>query len=285
MKLNKDISIFAKVENVWKDKDWKKIILFLLVMTLVSVTFNILIIKNGGKIEENIPYAVVLIFSPAVTSLIINLIFEKNLHGFGWKWKDTKWQFVSYLTPMLYIVGSYLLTILLGFAKINTEEIEKLGPIGLLMIPTVGLFGVVFQVLGEEIGWRGFLMKNLYKKMSFEKASMITGIVWAMFHYPLLIMGNYNNGATPIWYALFFFTVAIMSANTIINWLYIKSGSLWTAIIFHTVHNSLLNDLNPLIENTSITPYLLTEFGAALAISIFIIALFFKRKVDELPSS
>ncbi len=267
------------------DKDWKKISTFLVLLVIVCVVFNALIIKNGGNIEENIPFAVVLIFSPAILSMITNLIYERNLRGFGWGWGQTRWQVVSYIVPFLYIVVTYGLALILGFAALNQTAIAELGPIGLLMIPTLGLTGVLLQVLGEEIGWRGFLLKHLYEKMSFGKASFITGAVWALFHYPLLILGNYNNGATPSWYALLFFSIAILSANTIINWLYIKSGSLWTAVIFHTVHNSLLNDLNPLIENKPITPYLLTEFGAALAIAILIVALIFWQKRDQLPST
>jgi len=271
--------------RTWFDKDWKKLTSFLGLMLLVSVFFNALIIRNGGKIEDNLPYAAVLIFSPAVLSLLVNFIYEKNLRGFGWKWQHTKWHLVSYAVPLLYVAGTYGAVILLGFASLNQAAVAELGFKGLLMIPTLGLGGVLLQVLGEEIGWRGFLLNNLYKKMGFGKASLITGLVWAFYHYPLLIMGNYNNGATPAWYALLFFTVAILSANTIINWLYLKSGSLWTAVIFHTVHNSLLSDLNPLIINKPVTPYLLTEFGAALAAAILIAALYFWRRKDELPAA
>lgn len=267
----------------WRDKDWRKITTFLLLMLLVSVVFNTLIILNGGKIEENIPYAAVLIFSPAVISLVVNFIYEKNIKGFGWKWQDTKLHLYSYFIPMVYIVAAYGSVLLFGLAGLNYKAISELGFLGVLMIPTVGITGVILQVLGEEIGWRGFLLNNLYKKIGFAKASMLTGIIWALFHYPLLLMGNYNNGATPIWYALIFFTIAILGANTIINWLYIKSGSIWTAVIFHSVHNSLLNDIDPLIINTKITPYLLTEFGAVLALTILITAIYFWKKRDELP--
>lgn len=271
--------------GLFRDKDGKKLLTFLLLMGVTGIVFNYLIIRNGGNIEENLLYAVILIFSPAVLSLLVNFSFEKNLRGFGWKWQHTKWHLMSYAIPFLYIVGTYGFVILLGGAKLDFEKVKELGPFGILMIPTFGLTGAVIPVLGEEIGWRGFLLNTLYKKMSFTKANLITGVVWALFHYPLLILGNYNNGATPAWYAFLFFTIALMGANTMINWLYIQSGSLWTAVIFHTVHNSLLNDLNPLLENTNITPYLLTEFGAVLAITIMIISLFFVQQQEKLPSA
>ena len=62
--------------RTWFDKDWKKLTSFLGLMLLVSVFFNALIIRNGGKIEDNLPYAAVLIFSPAVLSLLVNFIYE-----------------------------------------------------------------------------------------------------------------------------------------------------------------------------------------------------------------
>ncbi len=261
----------------------KKVSTFLVILAVIAAIFNFLIIRNGGKIEENLPYAAVLIFSPAIIGLVVNLIYEKNIRGFAWKWKNTKLQLLSYIVPMLYIGAAYGLVLALGLAQLDMHKVQDLGFKGLLMIPTLGLTGVVFQVLGEEIGWRGFLLNNLYKIHGFGKASLITGIVWALFHYPLLLMGNYNNGATPLVYALFWFTIAILGANTIINWLYIKSGSLWTAVIFHTVHNSLLNDIDPLILNTKISPYLLTEFGAVLALAILVTAVIFWSKRKELP--
>ncbi len=68
--------------DLFRDKISKKLATFLILMASVSIIFNFLIIQNGGKIEENILYAVVLIFSPAVLSLLVNFIFEKNLRGF-----------------------------------------------------------------------------------------------------------------------------------------------------------------------------------------------------------
>ena len=68
--------------DLFRDKISKKLATFLILKASVSIIFNFLIIQNGGKIEENILYAVVLIFSPAVLSLLVNFIFEKNLRGF-----------------------------------------------------------------------------------------------------------------------------------------------------------------------------------------------------------
>ena len=117
--MNGNVSrLLTRRKTQW-DKDWKKLAVFLGLMLLIGVVFNALIIRNGGNIEENIPYAIVLIFSPAIVSLIVNFVFERNMRGFGWKWQNTKWHLVSYAVPFLYVVGTYGLVVLLGLASLN----------------------------------------------------------------------------------------------------------------------------------------------------------------------
>ncbi len=250
------------------DKIWRKLAVFYVLLLVVNLIVNFLLIKNGGGLQKNIPYAVVLMFSPATIAILVSFFYERNLHGFGWKWQNTRLHLLSYLVPIIYITIAYGGLLLFGLAGLNMAKIKELGIIELLMIPTFGVTGALITVLGEEIGWRGFLLKQLYEKMDFSKASLITGVTWAMFHVPLLIFADYNNGQTPILYSLVCFTVAIMGANSAINYLTIKSGSIWTAVIFHTVHNSLLNDIDPLITDKGYTYYLITEFGIVLAIVI-----------------
>lgn len=48
--------------------------------------------------------------------------------------------------------------------------------------------------LGEELGWRGYLLPQLYKIMSTRKAVMLNGILWGIVHAPLVFFGfNYEN--------------------------------------------------------------------------------------------
>jgi len=51
----------------------------------------------------------------------------------------------------------------------------------------VGLVQSLATALGEEIGWRGFLVPELFKTMGFTSAALFSGVVWACWHYPLVI--------------------------------------------------------------------------------------------------
>ena len=76
----------------------------------------------------------------------------------------------------------------------------------------MGSFGLVKSIanaLGEEIGWRGFLVPELFKTTGLTGTALFSGVVWALWHYPVLIGADYNAG-TPTWYGLTCFTVAVL---------------------------------------------------------------------------
>jgi membrane protease YdiL (CAAX protease family) len=70
----------------------------------------------------------------------------------------------------------------------------------------------VSRRLTRAVGWRGFLVPELSRAMSFTQLSIVSGIVWATWHYPILLFADYNSG-TPAWYGLTCFTVMIVGTS------------------------------------------------------------------------
>jgi membrane protease YdiL (CAAX protease family) len=158
-----------------------------------------------------------------------------------------------------------------------------------LYIISMATGGVVLNLsmtLGEEIGWRGFLVPELAKQMSFTRVSLVSGILWAAWHSPLLLFADYNAG-TNRWYALGCSTVALVSASFILAWLTLRSNSIWPAALFHASYNLFVPGIfDNLILNTGSTLWYTTEFGAALAITSAIFALYFwtrRTQVGDTP--
>ena len=96
--------------------------------------------------------------------------------------------------------------------KMTPEEIEKMQqsihalPIHPVWISIVqGLFAAAtinaIAAFGEELGWRGFLLSHL-KKFSFFKASLLIGVIWGLWHAPIILMGH-NYPQHPQWGVLF----------------------------------------------------------------------------------
>jgi len=147
---------------------------------------------------------------------------------------------------------------------------------------SAGMVRSLATALGEEIGWRGFLVPELAKQMSFSKVCLLSGIIWAAWHSPLLLFADYNAG-TNRWYALACFTVMVVSISFVFAWLRLKSDSLWTAALLHASHNLFVQSIfDNLMRNTGRTLWYTTEFGAGLAIVGVLFAFFYWRKRGEL---
>jgi len=128
---------------------------------------------------------------------------------------------------------------------------------------------------------------ELEKQMSFTKLSLLSGIIWAAWHSPLLLFADYNAG-TNRWYALAFFTVLVVSSCFVFAWLRLKSASLWPAALLHASHNLFVQGIfENLARDTRPTRCYTTEFGIALALANVALAVYFwtRRAEVEQPET
>ncbi len=277
---------------------WKRIIIFLFINFGLSAVFNYLIISSGSFRTGRGMYVLGVMWCPGLAALISCKLCGKSISELGWGWGKTKYQLASYLIPFGYAFVAYLPVWLSGLGGFyNPEFIESAArdfhweglPAGLVLFLTVfltGTLGIIRSTgsaLGEEIGWRGFLVPELAKVTSFTNTALISGAVWAMWHYPVLLFADYNAG-TPVWYGLGCFTVMIFGISFVFAWMRLASGSLWTAAFLHASHNLFVQAIfTPLTADTGKTKYFIDEFGAALAIVSIIVGYIFWKKRHELP--
>lgn len=114
--------------------------------------------------------------------------------------------------------------------------------------------------------------------VSFRWIGIISGLMWAAYHYPILLFGDYNAGG-PAWFGLTCFTLMVVADSFILAWLVIRSGSLWPAAIFHASHNLFIQSIfTPLTKGTSVTKYIIDEFGVGLVITITVAAIIVCRR-------
>jgi len=166
-----------------------------------------------------------------------------------------------------------------------SEEFSSISLLDFVAFIAFGTLGSSISALGEEIGWRGFLVPRLARLTTFSKTSLISGGIWALWHYPLILFADYNASGVPLWYSLICFTIMIMGISFAFSWLRLKSGSLWTAMFIHANHNLYIQQLcDPFTVDTGITEFIIGEFGIALAVVSLVIALAFWRVRSQLPN-
>lgn len=236
-----------------------------------------------------------LMWCPGVAALITRLAFQRNLRGTGWGWGRTRWQVLSYVFPPLIALVVYGLVWLSGLGGFSSEGVtgvitREIGvtlplPAVLGLLATVGFLQGAAAALGEEIGWRGLLVPELARMTSFTGTALISGVIWSLYHYPLILFSDYTSGA-PRWYVMLVFTWMVIAASFIYAWFRLKSGSVWTAVILHASHNLFVQTVfDPLTVDRGITRYVTTEFGAGLAIAYSIGAWYLWRRRGELPQA
>jgi membrane protease YdiL (CAAX protease family) len=276
------------------------IIVYLLLLTALCVPLFIPIIRNrtiypGG----NIWCVLGLMWCPSVAGMATRIIFQKTLRGVGWRWGKWKYQWASYLIPLVYPAVVYVPFLAVGYGDyarkahnalvlVHSLHLPVDSPPGLVLVSivsdlTVGVIPNCIAALGEELGWRGFLVPELAKITSFKNVAWISGVIWALYHFPVILGADYL-GSAPRWSSVLCFTLQIMSLSFIYAWMRLKSGSVWTAVILHGMHNLVVQGIfDNMIRHTRLTNWVVGEGGIGIGISSGIIAYFLWRR-DRQPA-
>ena len=106
-----------------------------------------------------------------------------------------------------------------------------------------------FRALGEEIGWRGFLLPKMLSFMSVRKAVLLNAILWGIVHMPDILRGfNYgmNYWGAPVT-GVIVFIVFCICAGICLSYITIKTNNCMYAAIFHGAVN-VVADMQILTE-------------------------------------
>ena len=101
---------------------------------------------------------------------------------------------------------------------------------------------VFFGPMGEEPGWRGFALPRMLARWSPLRASVLLGMVWAVWHLPLF----WIPGSAHASHGFGWFSLAAVSFSVIITWAFLGANRvLLVPILIHGSANILWPDLAP----------------------------------------
>ena len=251
---------------------------FLVLTFALSAVFWWLIIAAGTLGVHGGAYVFALMWCPGVSALVTRLMFQRNLRGQGWGPGPLRWWAVAYLLPIAYAIVAYGVVWVTGLGAVDLSRFQGSAAVFL----GAGMLQSLLSATGEELGWRGFLVPMLARRTTFARTGMISGAIWAAWHVPLIAFADYNSG-TPTWYAVLCFAVAVISIGVVLAWLRLRSNSVWPAAILHASHNLFVQGFfDRVTVDTGPTPWLTGEFGAALALTIALVAWLFWRARAQL---
>ena len=259
----------------------KTLKLFLIITILISTIIESVYIATEGKISILI---FLLMWTPGIVAIRISRKYYKKQNILGINKCNIKYILAGILLPLLYLIISYGLTWFflkdsyLGTSYLadlfrNSYGIKKDAPdiiiIGIFLV--IGLFSSCLSAAGEEIGWRGFMYPAMEKIWNRKKALIISGVIWAVWHMPLIITGLYE-ADTVLWYGLIMFTIEIVGIAFLLAWLRTVSNSVWPAILLHASHNVLDQMIFQVITSNKNSGYFAGEQGFITTIMVIILA-------------
>lgn len=136
-------------------------------------------------------------------------------------------------------------------ANVGAEAMTQLEAQGLtypmyILISVIGCLTYaplvnMLLALGEEAGWRGFLYPQLKARFGKGKGLVIGGIIWGMWHWPLMWLTGYEYGTDYIGFpivGMLIFCIFTTAAGILCDWLYEITGCIWIPSMFHGAVNA-----------------------------------------------
>lgn len=198
-------------------------------------------------------------FGPSVAAIVVTAVRATGVRSFlmrSYNWRVSwVWYAIAFLLPALVMSIALGLHVLLGGILPHSLAFGRwrLAIVNFILILLIG------GPLGEELGWRGYLLPRLQARFNAFWSSLILGIIWASWHLPLFWIPGTVQHQLPI--VLFYLNTIALSI--LFTWLWQHTqGSVVIAIVFHTGINgwSWVIPILPKVAN-SLRPYLI---GTAL---------------------
>ena len=168
-----------------------KIVVFLL-LTFVWSWLNwgiALFYLKSGVVQDSVTYFITFFFlgtyGPTLAAIITTVYFEgsiglRALLGKLLLWRSSPKVYLAiFALPAFFMfLGIFIFHLFVGpVGDINTNKIA--------LIPSIIGYSILAGPMGEELGWRGFLLPKLLEKLSTVKASILIGLIWCTWHIPL----------------------------------------------------------------------------------------------------
>ena len=252
--------------------DTKRVLIFLGFAFGIAWITGLVIYLTGGLVnspvlieQANITLALVLLavvymWAPALANIFTRLVTREGWANSGlrlnikrgWPYWLAAWFGPVILTVLGGLVffavfpqffDSQLTVVRQQFTDLGLPVPEPLLVVIFAQLAVSVLIAPVINSLftfGEEFGWRGYLLQKLLP-MGTCKAMIVMGIIWGVWHWPVIAMGhNYGLGypGAP-WLGMLAMVWFTFVVGTFLAWVTVRGGSVWPAVIGHAAVNGI----------------------------------------------
>ena len=188
-------------------------------------------------------------FGPALAALVITWLGSDSVRAWARRIVDwrvaPRWYLAALVVPLLVVALTSV-----GLAVLGTSVDSGLlpGRVSLVLVSFVSI--ALIGGGNEEPGWRGLALPKLQEQYTPVSATLILGVVWALWHLPLLATGTTEFHGLASFVELAPTTgvriLNIVGVAFVLTWIYNATGSVLLAILAHTGFNTANSTLVPL---------------------------------------
>src|SRR3954465_5042865 len=195
-----------------------------------------------------------LMWTPAVASVVARLGLRGGFADVSFRLggrRGLKAIGLALIFPIVLGLIAYGIAWVTGLVQFSPEPIGLVAPyvgdnappavvfvINLAVAATIVTVFSVRTAAGEEIGWRGYMLTRLIDA-GVPRPILVSGLIWALWHLPLILSGIYAAGPYPALSAVLF-VVSITSTSFVYARMRLETGSIWPVIFAHSAWNSII---------------------------------------------
>jgi membrane protease YdiL (CAAX protease family) len=256
----------------------------------------------------SIPVGVAFMYMPALAAVVMQrLVVREKVSALGLAFKPNLWWLIAWVTPLAASSAALAIGLLwpgVSFTPDMSGIFERLaGSLTpaqvasarerLALLPVHPVLLVLGQALaaapinaiaafGEELGWRGFLQREL-QALGFWRSALVIGVIWGVWHAPIILQGH-NYPLHPV------AGVAMMVGFTVLLAPLVaqareKGGSVFAAALFHGSVNASAGVALLFLKGGSDLTVGLTGLAGFVALGAVNLALFLVRRPEALPGA
>lgn len=245
----------------------KRILIFILWAFVPMIGTGLFLHFAGAAASqaESSPVAAMMGFLFSAGAMLIPLLAvvftqlicrEPVLEGVGISFRINRWWWIGWLLiPVLALAILGMSLLMPGARWAADSELLQLslaqmpqgfGPWGLIAVSLFSglLAGATLNAVfafGEEVAWRGFLVRE-FKDRKFLTASLLIGVIWGFWHFPLILNGhNYPDHPVP---GVFMMVLMCTALTPILLYFRQKSGSVIVPAVMHGTFNAVVGISN-----------------------------------------
>jgi membrane protease YdiL (CAAX protease family) len=220
--------------------------------------------------------------TPMIAALIMRIFVSKEgVKGSLGLLRSPKYYLAALVIPAVFVTAVVLITTqAITLPGVSLGEFRwSEAPWSVYLTLMVGVLPVTLFTFGEEYGWRGYLLPRLLP-LGEVRASVLIGVIWGVWHLPLLLAGL-NYPGVNVWLATIVFIFVTVGLSFTYTWFYVtSSGSVMVAAVFHASTNNFSDTfwVPPLFSG--VNPIVPSLVGAVLIMTLVLLVYkIFRRSV------